>query len=74
MRTECGKSAEFTMRFTMLMIPAGSTPIGTGGPDRPLDQIEHELAYKNWHNGPYVDYNKLRYAQMPDCDCYTPDE
>ena len=54
------------------MIPAGSTPIGSGGPGWPLDQIDPELAYKNGHNGPYVDYNKLQYAQMPDCDCYTP--
>ena len=56
------------------MIPAGSTPIGSGGPGWPLDQISNEIAYKNGHNGPYEDYNKLQYAQMPDCDCYTPEQ
>ena len=56
------------------MIPAGSTPIGSGGPDWPLDQINHSLAYKHGENGPYVDYHKLQFAQMPDCDCYTQEQ
>ena len=60
------------------MIPAGSTPVGTASPDCPWGETDcrtpHHADYKNGHNGPYIDYNKLFHAQMPDCDCYTPDQ
>ena len=57
------------------MIPAGSTPFGSGGPNCPWPndcEVEYRL-YGGLSSGS-PSYNKLHNAQMPDCDCYTPDE
>ena len=87
MRTQWGRSAAFTMRsfrFTstgttgdnndqpqriscdVKMIPA-DTPIGLLGPD--CVELWDTFNCKIYEAERFV-----RYAQMPDCDCYTPDQ
>ena len=57
------------------MIPAGSTPYGSAGPNCPWVGTDSDHCEVTEYRTPWSpSYNNLHNAQMPDCDCYTPEE